>query len=211
LSTPHRSFDTARVILLSIGHGIHDMYPAFLAPLLPLIQAKMGLSNTLAGSLATFLRSSSVAQPFIGYLADRTSARLFVILAPGATAIFMSLIGAAPSYGYAALLLLLVGMSHASYHAPAPAMVARVSGERVGGGMSFFMTGGELVIEGDAGDWLGAHMAGGTIVVEGGAGHFVECIRKNLPEPVPAEQALITQRILDGVYESSKTGKEVKV
>jgi predicted dehydrogenase len=40
---------------------------------------------------------------------------------------------------------------------------------------------------------------------------FVECIRKNLPEPVPAEQALITQRILDGVYESSKTGKEVKV
>lgn len=144
MSTPHRSFDTARVILLSIGHGIHDMYPAFLAPLLPLIQAKMGLSNTLAGSLATFLRSSSVAQPFIGYLADRTSARLFVILAPGATAIFMSLIGAAPSYGYAALLLLLVGMSHASYHAPAPAMVARVSGERVGGGMSFFMTGGEL-------------------------------------------------------------------
>jgi len=80
LKVPHRVFDTARVILLSIGHGIHDMYPAFLAPLLPLLQAKLGLSNTLAGSLATFLRSSSLAQPFIGYLADRTSARLFVIL-----------------------------------------------------------------------------------------------------------------------------------
>jgi FSR family fosmidomycin resistance protein-like MFS transporter len=132
------------VILLSIGHGIHDMYPAFLAPLLPLLQVKLGLSNTLAGSLATFLRSSSLAQPFIGYLADRTSARLFVILAPGATAVCMSLIGVAPSYGYAALLLLLVGLSHASYHAPAPAMVAHVSGERVGAGMSFFMTGGEL-------------------------------------------------------------------
>ena len=144
MSTPERTFDSARVILLSVGHGIHDMYLAFLAPLLPLIQAKLGLSNTLAGSLATFLRSSSVAQPFIGYVADRTNARLFVILAPGATAVFMSLIGAVPSYGYTAVLLLLVGMSHASYHAPAPAMIARVSGERVGRGMSFFMTGGEL-------------------------------------------------------------------
>src|SRR5512139_4303067 len=144
VSTPDRTFDTAMVILLSVGHGIHDMYLAFLAPLLPLVQAKLGLSNTLAGSLATFLRSSSVAQPFIGYLADRTNARLFVILASGGTAAFMSLIGVAPSYGYTAVLLLLVGMSHASYHAPAPAMIARVSGERVGRGMSFFMTGGEL-------------------------------------------------------------------
>jgi FSR family fosmidomycin resistance protein-like MFS transporter len=129
---------------LSIGHAIHDMYPAFLAPLLPLLREKLQLSNALAGSLATFLRSSSLAQPFIGYLADRTSARLFVIVAPGATAVFMSLTGAAPSYGVAALLLTLVGLSHASYHAPAPAMIARVSGERVGAGMSFFMTGGEL-------------------------------------------------------------------
>jgi len=144
LSTPHRSFDTARVILLSIGHGIHDMYPAFLAPLLPLLQPKLRLSNTLAGSLATFLRSSSLVQPFVGHLADRTSARLFVILAPGATAAFMSLVGAAPSYGAVALLLALVGLSHASYHAPAPAMIARVAGGRVGAGMSFFMTGGEL-------------------------------------------------------------------
>ena len=53
MSTPHRSFDTARVILLSIGHGIHDMYPAFLALLLPLIRTKMGLSKPLAGSLDT--------------------------------------------------------------------------------------------------------------------------------------------------------------
>ena len=144
MSSPPHAFHTARVILLSVGHAIHDMYPAFLAPLLPLLQAKLSLSNTLAGSLATFLRSSSLVQPFIGYLADRTSARLFVILAPGATAVFMSLVGVAPGYGLVALLLFLVGLSHASYHAPAPAMIAHVSGERVGAGMSFFMTGGEL-------------------------------------------------------------------
>ena len=144
MPAPRSTFETARVVLLSIGHGIHDMYPAFLAPLLPILQAKLSLSNTLAGSLATFLRSSSFVQPFIGYLADRTNARLFVILAPGATALFMSLIGVAPSYALVALLLALVGLSHASYHAPAPAMIAHVSRERIGAGMSLFMTGGEL-------------------------------------------------------------------
>lgn len=40
---------------------------------------------------------------------------------------------------------------------------------------------------------------------------FVEAIRKGLPSPVPGEQALITQRILDGIYRSSERGKEVKV
>ncbi|MBI4537693.1 MAG: MFS transporter [candidate division NC10 bacterium] len=145
MAPPHpRAFETARVGLLSIGHAIHDMYPAFLAPLLPLLRAKLGLSNTLAGSLATFLRSSSLAQPLIGYLADRTSPRLFVILAPATTGLFMSLTGTVPSYGFVALLLFCAGLSHACYHAPAPAMIARVAGDRMGTGMSFFMTGGEL-------------------------------------------------------------------
>ncbi len=40
---------------------------------------------------------------------------------------------------------------------------------------------------------------------------FVECIRKDLPSPVPAEEALITQQILDAIYESSKSGEEVVI
>jgi predicted dehydrogenase len=40
---------------------------------------------------------------------------------------------------------------------------------------------------------------------------FVEAIQKKLPSPVPGEQALITQRILDGIYRSAEKGKEVKV
>jgi FSR family fosmidomycin resistance protein-like MFS transporter len=56
----------------------------------------------------------------------------------------MSFTGSVPSYGFAGLLLFFAGLSHACYHATAPAMIARVSGERMGAGMSFFMTGGEL-------------------------------------------------------------------
>jgi predicted dehydrogenase len=40
---------------------------------------------------------------------------------------------------------------------------------------------------------------------------FVEAIRKNLPSPVPGEQALITQKILNGIYESAAQGKEVQI
>lgn len=40
---------------------------------------------------------------------------------------------------------------------------------------------------------------------------FVEAIRKGLPSPVPGEEAIITQRVLDGIYRSGERGKEVKV
>jgi len=40
---------------------------------------------------------------------------------------------------------------------------------------------------------------------------FIEALRKDLPSPVPGEQALITQRILDAIYKSGAKGKEVKV
>jgi len=56
----------------------------------------------------------------------------------------MSLIGVAPSYAVIAILLLVAGASSAALHVPGPVMVARVSGVRVGKGMSFWMTGGEL-------------------------------------------------------------------
>ena len=42
-------------------------------------------------------------------------------------------------------------------------------------------------------------------------GLFVEAIRNGSPSPIPAEEVLITQRILDGIYESSTTGQEVKL
>ncbi len=40
---------------------------------------------------------------------------------------------------------------------------------------------------------------------------FVEAILKGKPSPVPGEQALITQRILDGIYASGQAGEEVEV
>jgi predicted dehydrogenase len=40
---------------------------------------------------------------------------------------------------------------------------------------------------------------------------FIEAIRENKPVPVPAEQACITQSIIDAIYESAETGREVRI
>jgi FSR family fosmidomycin resistance protein-like MFS transporter len=137
-------FQTGQVGSIAAGHLTHDVYSAFLAPLLPVIQKSMGLSYTQAGSLAIFTQLPSLLNPFIGYMADKVSVRYFVILAPAVTATLFSSIGLMSSYIALALLLFTAGLSIAAFHAPAPAMIAKVSGHRVGTGMSIFMAAGEF-------------------------------------------------------------------
>jgi len=138
------TFDTGKILALSVSHFIHDVYSSFLAPLLPLLIEKLSLSLTQAGFLTTVMQIPALMNPYIGLLADRVSVRYFVILAPAMTAIPMSLIGVAPSYGVLLLLLFVAGISVALFHVPAPVMVARLAAGHQGRGMSFFMTGGEL-------------------------------------------------------------------
>jgi FSR family fosmidomycin resistance protein-like MFS transporter len=137
-------FQTGKILALSIAHFIHDVYSSFLAPLLPLLIEKLSMSLTQAGFLSTVMQIPALINPYIGVLADRISVRYFIILAPAMTAVPMSLIGMAPSYGVLLILLFITGISVSVFHVPAPVMVADLSAARKGRGMSFFMTGGEL-------------------------------------------------------------------
>lgn len=137
-------FQSGKILTIAGGHFIHDTFSAFAAPLLPVIIEKMSLSLTAAGSLIVFFQAPVLLSPFIGHLADRISLRYFVIFAPAVTAALMSLIGLAPSYPALVFLLFISGISVACFHAPAPAMIARLSGARLGTGMSLFMAAGEL-------------------------------------------------------------------
>jgi FSR family fosmidomycin resistance protein-like MFS transporter len=137
-------FQGVQVLTIAGAHFVHDTYSAFLAPLLPLVQERLGTSYAGTGSLAIFAQLPSLLNPFLGYLADKVSLRYFVILAPGLTATLFSSLGLAPNYLLLALLLFAAGISIAAFHAPAPAMIGRFAGSRVGKGMSIFMAGGEL-------------------------------------------------------------------
>jgi FSR family fosmidomycin resistance protein-like MFS transporter len=137
-------FQTGRVVTMSVGHGMHDTYTAFLPPLLPRFISVLSLSKAEAGLLNAFIQAPSLLQPAIGHLADRLNLRFAVILAPALTATVMSLLGVAPGFGILTVLLLVAGCSSAGLHAVGPVMTGRMSGRHLGRGMSFWMVGGEL-------------------------------------------------------------------
>lgn len=144
VSTDEGRFQADQVISILAGHFFHDIYTAAVAPLLPVLIEKLSLSLASAGSLSAIMQLPSLINPLIGYLADRVNVRYFIIFAPAITATLISMIGFAPGYWHLAILLFCVGVSTASFHAPAPGMVARLSGRRLGMGMGLFMAAGEL-------------------------------------------------------------------
>lgn len=138
------TFQHSQTFPILLGHFVHDIYTSAVAPLLPVLIERLSLSLTAAGSLNAIMQLPAIFNPLIGYMADKVSLRYLVIFAPAITATLVSMIGFAPGYVPLAILLFAVGMSNAGFHAPAPAMVARLSGRRVGLGMSLFMTAGSL-------------------------------------------------------------------
>jgi len=139
----NKKFNKSTVLTISSAHMIHDIYSSFLAPLLPLLIEKHGLSLSITALLDIIRRIPALFNPFLGLLAEKTGVKYFVILTPAITAISMSLIGLAASYTVLFILLFVSGISAALFHVPSPVMIKEASGNRIGTGMSCFMVGGE--------------------------------------------------------------------
>jgi len=144
LTAPRDEFDKKTVTLLALAHLTHDSYPAFIGVMLPVLIPKFGISLAAAGVLSSGIRFTTSIQPVLGYWADRTDARWWVVIPPTTTAALMSLLGLAPTYSVAFVLLLAAGLSHASFHPASAAMATRAAGPRWGKAASYYMTGGEL-------------------------------------------------------------------
>jgi MFS transporter, FSR family, fosmidomycin resistance protein len=133
------------VALLSAGHFMNDAYPGYLAPLLPLLMAKVGFSLTLAGTLVSIQAiASSLMQPIFGMLSDRMRRPFLVIGGPLLTAIFFSSIGLANSYIQLVFIIILGGLGTAAFHPQAASLTGQYSGNRKGLGMSVFVTAGSV-------------------------------------------------------------------
>ena len=146
---PHRSSSQRAATLaglIALTHGVNDAYAAFLSPLLPRIMEKMGLSIALAATLAmTLSLAASLLQPLMGYLADRHGRRIFVVLGPLLSGVFLSLVGLAPTFWILVGILLLGGLGSATFHPPGASYAARISeGKGSGLRMSVFSLGGSL-------------------------------------------------------------------
>jgi len=139
-----KKIDLPHVLTVSAAHLLHDIYSAFLAPILPLLINKLGMSVFQAGLLDFIRRIPSLMNPLIGLMADKISVRYFIIIAPAVTSVTMSLLGVAQHYILLVILLFVAGISSALFHVPAPVMIKHVSHDQIGKGMSYYMLGGEL-------------------------------------------------------------------
>ncbi|GHV45096.1 MFS transporter [Synergistales bacterium] len=72
-----------RIALISLAHGVNDMYAAYLSTLLPFIRQNLGLSYALAGSMNVIVGIFHIiCQPVIGYVCDRIRRPVLMITGP---------------------------------------------------------------------------------------------------------------------------------
>lgn len=133
------------VLILAATHFILDGYGNILAPLLPLLIARLDLTLAAAGTLTMcFQMSSSVAQLGFGHIADRWRPRLLLLVGPVISVTVLPLIGLGHSLASLAAILIVGGLGGAAFHPPAAALVHRCSGSQKGLSMSFHITSGTL-------------------------------------------------------------------
>lgn len=139
------SRSTVRVaVIVALAHGINDAYASIVPPLLPRIMDDLGISIALAATLgAAFSIATALPQPFFGYLADRFGRRTLALGGMLFSAVFVSIVGFAPSYGVLLVLLLLGGIGGAAFHPPGASYAVRLTAGRGGGARySVFSFGG---------------------------------------------------------------------
>jgi FSR family fosmidomycin resistance protein-like MFS transporter len=135
-----------RLFLLTLSHFLVDTYATMLAPLLPLVIAKLGLTYASAGVLGTVMSFASLSQPLMGLWADRMRRRYLVVGGVALAAVFAPMIGVAPSYGLIVLMLVLGGLGVSAFHPPSFSLAGELSGPRRAFGLSLFIFGGTLAL-----------------------------------------------------------------
>jgi FSR family fosmidomycin resistance protein-like MFS transporter len=140
-----RGRDRVTLAAICAGHFVNDSYSSIIYPLLPLIKDSLHLTTAQVFWLAPlYAISSSLMQPVYGFISDRYARRFFAVFGPAITAIFVSMIGLAPSYSVLILLLVAGGIGIGSFHPQAAAIAAMASGERKRVGMALFSAIGTL-------------------------------------------------------------------
>ena len=145
-----------------IFHCINDFGQGSLAALIPFFIANFGLNYYQSASII-FCNTivASVAQPILGYVADRWRVPWFIPVGFSITLVSISAIALATSYEMILALSLLAGVGAALFHPEAALLVNRMQSNELGNAMGRFAVGGS------AGFALGPLLTGGVYVFGG--------------------------------------------
>lgn len=139
-----RMKDGSGIIVLSLSHMINDWYMNVLQVLIPFF-AIAGIRTGRSAFLVTaFTVSSSLLQPFFGYLVDRSGRRWMPYAGTLWMAGLLGVVGLEHSYPLMFVTVLLSGLGTAAFHPQASAMVASLGGERRAFSQAFFIAFGNV-------------------------------------------------------------------
>lgn len=137
--------DLKLLLLLAAGHFTTDINTGALPAFLPFIKEALQLSYTMTASIIlVFNVTSSVIQPFFGYLSDRWSMKWLLPAGPFIASLGLALLGFGPSYSWIVIFAGLSGLGQASYHPEGFKTVNLISGEKKATSISLFHFGGNL-------------------------------------------------------------------
>jgi FSR family fosmidomycin resistance protein-like MFS transporter len=144
------------VATLSLGHAINDSYGYVLQTVLPAIIPALGLTLGMAGSLVSvYTLTSSLIQPAVGFVADRTALRWPAWAGIALTSVAAGLLGLAPNYLTLVLLLIVGGTGSAIFHPVSAAMVGASSpASSRGRWLGLYVTAGNFGLA--VGPWMAA-------------------------------------------------------
>ncbi len=130
---------------LTLVHATNDAFTSMLAALLPTLQVRFSLSETvLALLVATMSFSSSVTQPLFGALSDRLGRRLVGSLGIVLSSSLLSLMAVAPSFWLLLVILMVGGLGSAAFHPSGTSLVRHGAGRHKGLAVGIFSAGGTL-------------------------------------------------------------------
>lgn len=133
------------MLFLALGHLVTDIYQGSLPAILPFLKTHLSLSYAYTGViLMTANFTSSILQPWFGYLSDRREKLFLLPLGCLAAGVGLSLLPLSGHYGLTLVLVAISGLGVASYHPEAYKTAYFFTGPRAATGMSVFSVGGNL-------------------------------------------------------------------
>ena len=129
---------------LSVGHFCVDSYAGMLAPMVPLLQERLGLSLAATATIGAVMAFSNLSQPLFGLLGDRLRRRNLVPAGVLLAALCMPLMGVTTSFALTIAVIAAGGLGVAAFHPQSFVIAADLSGARRAFGIALFVFAGTI-------------------------------------------------------------------
>lgn len=142
--TSNEEYSRSKVLIISLAHLVNDWYGNYLQTLLPFLVASGLMVSRGAFLISMFTITSSMIQPFIGYLVDKKNKGWLVYIGTLWMAALLSLAGVIHNYTLLLITVVISGLGTAAFHPSASVLIRSYAGDRKGFCQAIFTSAGNV-------------------------------------------------------------------